>query len=218
MTVGTQIRRILGSVLLLALVGQAALQPETAQGNGTSIKVVLSYLSGVSNFGPQSAAGVAEIVMKEGEIKITALGMQPLTSQTYQIWLVNTRTGEVWNGGRVSPDPRGNVSATNILAGEIPDKSYNLLFLSVEEPDVAPRTPSQQRSIAGQFPTNFAPGQQPEQLPNTGAELSVDNIRFVPATPPGIQPEEAPWRPWAITAMLPLAAALGFWVGRRGGA
>ena len=206
-------RRWLGAIALSVLVAGAGLLPERAQANGTSVKVVLSYLQGVSNFGPSSATGVAEILMKEGEIKLAATGLQPLTAQTYQVWLTNSQTGEVFSGGRISPDARGAVNVTNVLPAEIPDRGYTLVFLSVEEPDIVARAPNPRRSIAGTIPVPPGQTERPQLLPNTGG-IQLDADRFLPVgatTEPG--PEPVRW-PWAVLAGVGMGFA-GFFAGRR---
>ncbi|GEM_PF-4054629 len=204
------VRACVGAAAFLAL---AVLLLAPAEANGTAIKVVLAYTQGVSNFGPATATGAAEILMKEGEIKVTAAGLQPLITQTYQFWLMNTRTNEVYSGGRLSPDARGAVSVTNVLPAEIPNKGYNLAFFSVEGPDIVARTPSAQRSIAG--PVAPAPGseERPAVLPNTGGELPGRGSYVV--VPPMPSEAENPMR-WAAGALFTLlAAAGGYLVGRR---
>lgn len=197
---------------LLVLLSSPPIAPVAA--NGTAVKVVLSYQPDISNFGPTTATGVAEVLMKEGEIKITALGLQPLTMQTYQFWLLNTRTGEVFNGGRVSPDQRGIVNATNVLPDEIPDRGYDLAFLSVEEPDIVARTPNARRSIAGRMTDSVAPGELPRQLPNTGDTPPAGGLSFVPVGA-GAEAPRGGGAAWPAGLALVLAATLGFWAGRK---
>ena len=76
---------VLGCVLVLAV------PPLVTFGNGTPVSIVLSYLSGLSNFGPTDATGVAELVLKEGDVRLTATGLTPLTGEEYRVWLVNTQ-------------------------------------------------------------------------------------------------------------------------------
>ena len=136
-----------GWLIRLAL----ALATGTASANGTTTKVILSYLPGFSNFGSNNATGIAEVILKEGEIQITATGMEPLENDTYQIWLLNEATGDIFNAGRISPDDSGNIDAKNILPTEIPDLNWSLMFFSVEPPDVVVEKPSSKISIAGRF-------------------------------------------------------------------
>src|SRR5581483_11219720 len=84
--------RLIGG--LLALVGGLLLGTGVAQANGTPIKVVLSYLQGVSNFGPTGATGVADLVTKEGEVRVTTTGLPRLQGEEYHVWLVNNTTRE----------------------------------------------------------------------------------------------------------------------------
>lgn len=198
--------------VLLALLPSLPVPPVGA--NGTAVKVVLSYQPDISNFGPATATGVAEVLMKEGEIKITALGLQPLTTQTYQFWLLNTRTGEVFNGGRVSPNEHGVANATNVLPDEIPDRRYDLAFLSVEEPDIVARTPNARRSIAGRMTDSVAPGELPRQLPNTGDAPLAGGLSFVPVGV-GADAPRGGGVAWPAGLALVLAASLGFWAGRK---
>src|SRR5262245_7130956 len=78
---------LLGAALLastLALATPAA----PAWANGTPIRIVLSYLNGVSSFGPKNATGVAELITSEGEVRLTAAGLQKLgDNEEYQLWI-----------------------------------------------------------------------------------------------------------------------------------
>ena len=61
---------VVGAALLaapLALLAPAG----PAQANGTPIRITLRYMPGLSNFGPQNATGVAELITSEGEVRLT---------------------------------------------------------------------------------------------------------------------------------------------------
>lgn len=197
-----------------------------ARANGTSVTVVLKYMEEVSNFGPATAFGTAEILAKEGEVRVMARGLQFLPAQTYQLWLVNTATKKAFSGGRISADVQGNVNVTNVLPREIPDESYNLVFLSVEAADVVVSQPSQQRSIAGPMGplpptenrpdtgTTTTPPRQapPPELPRTGGEELPATWNVIPHA---AEPLDLSWR-WALVAMVALGAGgIGFMAGRR---
>ncbi len=196
-----------GWILRLALAGAILLAgltvaTGTAAANGTTTKVILSFLQGFSNFGSNSATGIAEVILKEGEIQITATGMDILENDTYQIWLLNEATGDIFNAGRVSPDASGNIDAKNILPDEIPDLNWSLMFFSVEPPDVVVEKPSSKISIAGRFEVAIPPqggaaendnenkdenkeedeGESPvllpEELPDTGGARNSNLVPF----------------------------------------
>ena len=205
--------------LLLALVFAAvgASQATGVRANGAPIKVVLSYLVEVSNFGNTSATGIAEIVMREGEIKVAATGLQPLDRQVYHIWLVNTSTGDAFDGGPVRPNQGGQVNAINVLPGEIPDKRYSLAVLTVEEPSGVGQRPSDLRSIAGYVQSAPPPGegQLPRDLPNTGGDLPVEPARMSgdPVTEQSVGLSRA-----TVLGLGGLAVGLGaVWLGRLAG-
>lgn len=225
-----------GAVLLAGL----AVTTGTAAANGTTTKVILSFLTGFSNFGSSSATGIAEVILKEGEIQITATGMQILENDTYQIWLLNEATGDIFNAGRVSPDASGNIDAKNILPNEIPDLNWSLMFFSVEPPDVVVEKPSSKISIAGRFEVAIprqgeaadgendnenenededeSPVLLPEELPDTGGArnsnlvpIAIDGSRLNVIRQNDVNPF-ADSRLWVGGAIV-LAAALGLGFG-----
>src|SRR3954451_11241183 len=68
----------------LALVAPA----ELARANGTPIRIVLKYLNGVSNFGPQNATGVADLITSEGEVRLLTASLQKLAdNEEYSVWI-----------------------------------------------------------------------------------------------------------------------------------
>lgn len=224
MNARTYVASLIAGAGLLGL-GFTVATPAPAEANGTFIRVVMSYTQGVSNYGSTTATGTAEVLMKEGEVKLKATGLTPLTTQTYQFWLVNMRTGEAFSGGRISPDERGNVNVTNVLPAEIPDKGYTMAFLSVEGPDIVAKTPSNIRSIAGPMAPSAetVATERPPVLPNTGGDL--DRTTYVPVTYQEVQPAAASslWAPVFMAAggagvvMGLMGFALGRKAGNRGG-
>ena len=70
---------VLVAVAALLAVTVALLAPAgPAQANGTPIRITLRYVDGLSNFGPRNATGVAELITSEGEVRLTAAGLQKL--------------------------------------------------------------------------------------------------------------------------------------------
>jgi hypothetical protein len=177
---GVAWQRALGGVVwqraLGALVGPLALGLALVVGlpaapvgaNGTPIRIVLSYLNGISNFGPQNATGVAELVTSEGEVRVTTTGLQRLQGEQYHAWLTTANNAErLWLGAFEAND-QGVGRLDRVIPEGIPERDWGLMVLTVEQGAAQPAQPSNRRAIAGRFPSTASAGMRPGQLPNTG--------------------------------------------------
>ena len=89
--------------------------------------------AGVSNFGPQNATGVAELITSEGEVRLTAAGLQkPADTEEYQVWISSDETNERLRLGAVQVNDGGVGRLDTVLRQPIPEKPWNLMVLSVE--------------------------------------------------------------------------------------
>src|SRR5437879_6117245 len=80
------------SIVFAALVG-LTLCATVALADATSVQLVLLYMPNVSNTDTPSASGIAELVMPEGEVRITAADLPRLEDgNQYVAWVVNTET------------------------------------------------------------------------------------------------------------------------------
>jgi len=192
----------LGLALLLAL----WVAPAPAAANGTPIRVVLSYLTGVSNWGPENATGVAELVTSEGEVRMTANGLSRLNGDHYVLWLLTAGNQQAQALASFNATTDGVARVDLVLERAIPDADWSLVLVSVESDGAQPSQPSNRRSIAGRV-TTPAPGQggvRPSELPRTGGEA--------PPSAPGV-PLSAQTVGVALAGVL-VAGALGFGLGR----
>ena len=170
-------RRAAGAALALAT------PAGPAQANGTPIRITLRYLNGVSNFGPQNATGVAELITSEGEVRLTAAGLQKLAdNEEYQLWISSDETDERLRLGTVQVNDGGVARLDTVLRQPIPEKPWNLMVLTVEAKGAQPAAPSDQRSIAGRFSmTAEGGGDAPRVLPNTGGDATAGTRADRPA-------------------------------------
>ncbi len=154
-----------------------ALPTAVAHANGVPTIVKLSYIDGLSNWGPRDAAGTLELALGEGYAKLDATGLQRLSGQRYQGWLVNSQSNDAISVGTFNAAASGTVAHRGTLPGSA-DFGFDLFIVTVEpDPDDAPQ-PTAQRSIGGRFSlvgqrsadgTRGDPtGGGPRQLPNTG--------------------------------------------------
>jgi hypothetical protein len=155
---------ILGALVATGILANLALA------DATPIQLVLLYMPNVSTTGTSSASGIAELVMPEGEVRITAADLPHLAGDThYAAWVINTETNEFQHIGAFnSVESTGAVHYENVLTDAIPNKHWNLLLVTVEVAAV-PTKPSSKHSIAGVFPrADNEP--LPGLLPNTGGD------------------------------------------------
>jgi hypothetical protein len=193
---------------LLALLAAFALAP-LALADAMPVELVLLYMPNVSNTGTPAASGIAELVLEEGEVRVSAADLPHLDGDArYVAWVLNTQTNEFFRLGAFNPDPANDsVHYENVLPDAIPNKNWDLFLVTVEKNGDA-AAPSKQHSIAGTFPP--AGDQLPPQLlPNTGG--LPDDQMAVPA--------RFDWRPVAglaaLTAMLGFGAGYGLGLKRR---
>jgi hypothetical protein len=192
--------------LAVALIVAALVVP-SALANGRPLQIILSYLPNVSNTGTTSAAGIAEVVMAEGEARVEATGLPRLDPpQSYHAWLIKSATNEAYSLGSFNTAYVSGIARLDqVLPEAIPNTGWDLFLITIEN-DPTPSQPSQQHSIAGRLPD--APTTvQPAQLPNTGGPVPAQ-----PAT--GFR---ADWPAVAGLAALILVAGSvgGFVVGRK---
>lgn len=147
--------------------------------NGAPQRVVLAYLEGLSNWGPKKAAGVMEVVNQEGQVSLKLTNLEMVTGGSYEAWLKNTRTGDTFSCGRFNTNSQGNAEYRKVLPDAVPDISYNLGFISVEDTEDLAKTssrPSSRVSIAGFFPQPSASGGAlPAELPATGEPAAASS-------------------------------------------
>src|SRR5579864_233822 len=189
--------------------------------NAKRTQLVLLYMPNVSNTGTQQASGVAELVMSEGEVRIQAAALPRLDGdQQYVAWLVNTHSNDFLRLGNFNTaQSTGAVDYETVEPDAIPDKSWNLLLITVEGSAQADH-PSNHHSIAGTFPS---PDNQalPEILPNTGGAdegLAAQNTAQLLAEHAGLL-SEAEWIAVAVLAALVLGVtfAAGYGLGHKRG-
>jgi hypothetical protein len=168
-----------------------------ALADATPVQLVLLYMPNVSNTGTTTASGIAELVMPEGEVRLTAADLPRLDSdKQYVAWVVNTDTNEFQRLAAFNTaESTSAVHYESVLAEAIPNHHWNLLLVTVEDSALATR-PSSQHSIAGVFPSpDNAP--LPIALPNTGG---IDPYDLPPTTRPD-------WR--LIAGLAALTGTLG---------
>jgi hypothetical protein len=156
---------VLASTLALAI-------PATpARANGTPIRIVLSYLNGVSNFGPQNATGVSELITSEGEVRLTAAGLQKLAdNEEYQLWIASGEAKRELRLGTVTVNDAGVGRLDTVLKQPIPEIAWDVMAITVESKGAQGAAPSEKHSIAGRFSVTSPNGPGPRVLPNTGGD------------------------------------------------
>src|SRR6266571_5129959 len=146
-----------------------------ALADATPVQLVLLYMPNVSNTGTPAASGVAELVMPEGEVRISAADLPRLDGdKQYVAWAINTETNDFQRLGAFNTaESTRAVHYESVLADAIPNHHWNLLLVTVED-SAQPARPSGQHSIAGVFPSpDNAP--LPIVLPNTGGEPAISS-------------------------------------------
>ncbi len=153
-------------VLALCLL-HLALTPTPAQADATPIRVVLSYLDGVSNWGPKQASGLMELVRQEGEVRLTARGLPAMGTMHYVLWITREGSDDVYRLGEPLLQADGTAVLDLLLPTAVPDRAWNLALLTLED-SPNPEHPGPRRSLAGRFPQFSPEGPLPRSLPNTG--------------------------------------------------
>jgi hypothetical protein len=172
--------RLLAAALLACLLTVPA---GRAEANGTPVRIVLSFMNGVSNFGPQNATGVAELITSEGEVRLQAAGLQKLgDNEQYTLWISSTAANQRMALGAVPIGDGGVARMDMVLKSPIPERPWDLMVITVEQKDSEPAAPSEKRSIAGRFSMTPGEGERPNQLPNTGGDVPDGMIAPSPVT------------------------------------
>jgi hypothetical protein len=139
-----------------------------ASADATPVQLLLIYMPNVSNTDTPRSSGIAELVMLEGEFRLSATDLPHLDDgKQYVAWVVNSETNEFFRLGAFnSAEATNSVHFENVLPDAIPNKKWNLLLVTVED-KADPAKPGATHSIAGVFPR---PDNEPLPvvLPNTG--------------------------------------------------
>jgi len=147
---------------------------QPARANGVPQLVKLTYLDGVSNFGPRTAEGVLEFSFAEAYARVDVKNLQPLADVIYEGWLVAPDHSE-FKVGQIVIAPSGVGGLETKLTG-LRRFDYDLFVVSAR-PSTTPAAAGMpaQKSIAGRFAvvpntTDGAPRTdiRPDQLPDTG--------------------------------------------------
>jgi hypothetical protein len=182
--------------------------PSVALADATPVQLVLLYMPNVSNTGTTSASGIAELVMPEGEVRISTADLPRLEGdKQYVAWVVNSSTNEYQRLGAFNTaESTGAVHYENVLPDAIPNEHWNLLLVTVENSATADR-PSARHSIAGVFPS--ADNQTlPGALPNTGGDPDA-------YVPPAVTRPDWTSTPGLAALTLGLGAGAGYVLGKK---
>ncbi len=159
------------AVALLALA--AALSADPARANGVPQLVKLTYLEGVSNWGPQDAEGVLEFSFAEAYARVDVKNLPPVEGYEYEGWMV-APDGATYFVGTIDVDSSGVGALETKLEG-LTRYDYDLFVIAARSAADPPGALPEARSIAGRFtvipdePGGTNPGDiVPRTLPDTG--------------------------------------------------
>lgn len=156
---------------ILLCVGVLAELPH-ARANGVPQLVKLTYLEGVSNFGPQDAEGVLEFSFAEAFARVDVKNLPPADGYTYEGWL-SGGSGTPFRVGEISVDAAGIGVLETKLSG-LASYDYDLFVVAARSAGTADGAMPADRSVAGRFTviadtSGTAAGDvRPGSLPETG--------------------------------------------------
>lgn len=168
-------RLALAAWALVALVGLAFLVPvPAARANGVPQLVKLTYLDGVSNWGPKDAEGVLEFSFAEAYARVDVKNLPPQAGYTYEGWLMGG-AGAPFKVGAVTVSASG-VGALETKLADLQRYDYNTFVIAARGPSAPADAMPTERSIAGKFTVlneNGTPkagdaSARPGTLPDTG--------------------------------------------------
>jgi len=169
---------LIGVIGMLAVLGSGVYS--AARANGVPQLVKLTYLDGVSNFGPADAEGVLEFSFAEAYARIEVKNLKPAAGVTYEGWLMGGE-GPAFLVGKIPVQPSGVATVETKLEG-LARFDYNLFVVAARAENAAPGAIPAQKSIAGRFTVIDSPKSakaagdaRPRTLPETGqAELGTE--------------------------------------------
>ena len=159
------------AAILLLCAGAFAGLPH-ARANGVPQLVKLTYLEGVSNFGPRNAEGVLEFSFAEAFARVDVKNLPPADGYTYEGWLTGGSDAP-FLVGEIQVDAAGIGVLETKLAG-LASYDYDLFVVAARGVGAADGAMPADRSIAGRFTvisdtTGTAAGDlRPASLPETG--------------------------------------------------
>lgn len=169
---------IRASWLPAALLLSAMLLPQAASANGVPQLVKLTYLPGISNFGPKDAEGVLEFSFAERYARAEVKNLVPQDDYTYEGWMLNP-AGDALRVGDFTLDAAGIGSMEGSFEG-IERYDYNLFVVAARPAGSTEAALPAAISIAGSFTiiddvNGTLPGDsRPGSLPMTGEAPTGD--------------------------------------------
>ena len=159
-----------GSLLVCLLVVGA--RAGAVRANGVPQLVKLTYLAGVSNWGPTDGEGVLEFSFAEAYARVDVKNLKPADGFSYEGWLV-APDGSSFRVGDIGVNASGVGKLEAKLAG-LKRLDYNLFVVAGRPTATTPGQLPTQKSIAGRFTVisdnpAIRPGEsRPLALPDTG--------------------------------------------------
>ncbi len=137
------------SILLAVAIASLSLVT-TVLANGAPIKIPLTKISGITNYGSQQALGEVQITVVEGDVVLTVQGLDRLTNELYQGWLVNTKSAERISVSKFNVTADGAAKVQSVIT--IGNREFDLFVITVEpEPDPS-ANPDSRIVLAGYWP------------------------------------------------------------------
>lgn len=142
-----------------------------ARANGVPQLVKLTYLEGVSNFGPKDAEGVLEFSFAEAYARVDVKNLKPADGYTYEGWLLGASTP--LRVGTIEVNASGIGVLDTKLEG-LAAYDYDLFVVSARKAGTDAATRPPETSIAGRFTVigddraGAAGDVRPGELPETG--------------------------------------------------
>ncbi|MGH2390268.1 MAG: hypothetical protein ACRDIE_18870 [Chloroflexota bacterium] len=146
---------LLGSSAGFALARHAA--PSTANAEERGLRVPLTYVHGVSNWGPTNVRGSAVVWPLEGVAELS-ISLLPRLSHgdTYAWWVVNSATGDALRLASFNTSNAGDAHIDTYLTGTLP-RQANMVLVTVSHPGDALDRPGATRSVSGYMVTPALP-------------------------------------------------------------
>jgi len=170
-------RAILGGLATFALALVVFATPAyPAQANGVPQLVKLTYLDGVSNFGPRDAEGVLEFSFAEAYARVDVKNLTLVEGRTYEGWLTGGSAPLLVGQIPVNASGIGNIEAK--LTG-LSSYDYNMFVVAARGASTAEGAFPAEHSIAGRFtiigddPSNVGGDIRPGELPDTGEQAPM---------------------------------------------